>query len=145
MMLMPRTLMLAAMLAASAALVACDSGSDPRLSDPRMRSESQANEPAMATGAGEVAGGALPSPAAETEPVQVTGVVTAIDRTQRRITLEHEPTPALGSVAGTHTFPVADSAHLEDVKEGQHVVFQVAGGSVIAIEEFKPSIEVQQP
>lgn len=54
-----------------------------------------------------------------------TGVVNAVDVRRGRISLSHEPIPAIGLDARTSSFVVADRAQLAELKPGQAVSFEI--------------------
>lgn len=53
------------------------------------------------------------------------GVVNAVDVRRGRITLRHEPIPAIGLGARISSFVVADRAQLAALKPGQAVSFEI--------------------
>ncbi|QCI78827.1 copper-binding protein [Hankyongella ginsenosidimutans] len=67
---------------------------------------------------------------------QSTGIVTAIDKAGRKITLDHQPIPAVGWPAMTMAF-AAKPAILNEVRVGDHVAFDVtvtgSAGEVTAL------------
>ncbi len=85
------------------------------------------------------------SPAAQqqrqTEFIQGRGVVKGVDGAGGRITLSHEPLPAINWPAMTMTFPVKDRAVLRGRKAGERVMFafqRPQQGQTPAIERIAP-------
>jgi Cu/Ag efflux protein CusF len=56
-------------------------------------------------------------------PVQSGGVITAINTEKRKVTLKHEPIPALNWPSMTMGFPVAPEVDLSALGKGDKVVF----------------------
>lgn len=58
-----------------------------------------------------------------------TGTVTAVNPPQRKITLNHEPIPAINWPAMTMEFPAAASVDLSKVSPGAKVRFTLSGST----------------
>lgn len=54
-----------------------------------------------------------------------TGVVNSVDVRRGRVSLRHEPVPAIGLGAQTTSFVVADRAQLAALSPGQPVTFEI--------------------
>ena len=59
-------------------------------------------------------------------PVQSRGVITMINTENRKVTLKHEPIPALNWPGMTMGFPVAPEVDLDALDKGDKVVFTLA-------------------
>ena len=70
-----------------------------------------------------------------------TGVVNAVDPAQRKITVTHEPIPAIGWPSMTMDFPVAQAVDLNAVKPGAKVDFTIEKGKngMYEIQAVQPS------
>jgi Cu/Ag efflux protein CusF len=69
------------------------------------------------------------------------GVVNAVDPSQHKINLTHEPIPALGWPSMTMDFPVAASVDLSGVKPGARVDFilEKGKGGMYEIQSVRPA------
>ena len=86
----------------------------------------QSNKP---SGMGDMPGmsGSAGSGSAKTQTADAKGTVTAVDAGQRKVTLDHEPIPAIGWPAMKMEFTVAQSVDLSKVKPGAKVQFTLNG------------------
>jgi Cu/Ag efflux protein CusF len=91
-------------------------------------------------GKGDRPAGARPPPTARSnfKPLEIVGVVKAVDAETGRITIAYETVEALNWPPGTQPFPVAKSALLTGVSVGQKVRFSLDSGAIAAIRPFDP-------
>jgi Cu/Ag efflux protein CusF len=82
--------------------------------------------------------GARPPPAARAnfKPLEIVGVVKAVDTDTGRITIAYETVEALNWPPGTQPFPVAKTALLSGVTVGLKVRFSLDSGAIAAIRPF---------
>jgi hypothetical protein len=62
-----------------------------------------------------------------------TGVITAIDTANERITINYEPVEAINWPAGTMPFVVAKSSLMKDIKVGEKVRFRLDNSQIAAL------------
>lgn len=60
-------------------------------------------------------------------PASASGTVTAVNTSQRKVTLDHGPIPAINWPAMKMEFPAAQSVDLTKVKPGTKVQFTLSG------------------
>lgn len=73
------------------------------------------------------------APAAAPSAVQGVGVVRAVNAKAGKITIAHEPIPALSWPAMTMAFRVTDRQMLDKVSVGAHVAFDLQGQTITAL------------
>src|SRR5437899_1180072 len=69
----------------------------------------------------------MPAQKGATQSATATGTITALDGPGRKVTLDHEPIPAINWPAMKMEFPVAPSVDLSKVKTGDRVRFTLSG------------------
>lgn len=80
------------------------------------------------------------SKSAKPSDAKGTGRVTAINASDHKITLDHEPIPAIKWPAMKMEFAVAPSVDLSKVKEGEKVDFALSGsGSNYTVQSIAPA------
>lgn len=84
-------------------------------------------------------GGAPRAPETPASQIELTGVITAIDRAANRVTIAYDPVDALNWPKGTMPFSISRSGLLNDRKVGERVRFKLESQQIYQLSPVPPA------